>query len=299
MFSFLPAPIRGGIAFLLLVINTLFWCIPLLALALLKLILPIPAWRAAISKGLIWVAQNWISGNGVTASLLHKYQWDIQEVADLSRKNWYLVVSNHQSWVDIFVLQSAFNRRIPFLKFFIKQELIWIPVIGLAWWALDFPFIKRYSKEYLRKHPKKRGKDLETTRKACEKFQTMPISVMNFMEGTRFSMKKHGRQQSPYQHLLRPKAGGIALVLDAMGDIIQTMLNVTIIYPNGSPTFWDYLSGRAQNVIVRVEQSPISAHLAQGDYMNDPEFKVEFQDWVNTLWQEKDALINKTVESGD
>ena len=295
MLSFLPAPVRGGVAFLLLILNTLFWCALLLGLALVKLIVPIPSWRAALTKTLIWLAENWISGNKATAVLLHKNQWDTPDLTDLNRDEWYLVVSNHQSWVDILVLQSVFNRRIPFLKFFIKQGLIWIPVIGLAWWALDFPFIKRYSKTYLQKHPEKRGKDLEATRRACEKFKTTPISVMNFLEGTRFTPEKHGRQQSPYQHLLRPKAGGIALVLDAMGDIIHTMLNVTIIYPDGRPTFWDYLSGRVQNVIVRVEKAPIPARLSQGDYMNDAAFKTEFQEWVNTLWQEKDDLITELL----
>lgn len=291
MLSFLPAPVRGGIAFLLLILNTLFWCIPLLALALVKLIAPVPAWRTALTKTLIWIAENWISGNKGTAVLLHKYQWDIQGVEDLNRDEWYLVVSNHQSWVDILVLQSVFNRRIPFLKFFIKQELIWVPVIGLAWWALDFPFLKRYSKAYLEKHPEKQGQDLEATRQACEKFKTTPISVMNFLEGTRFTTEKHGRQQSPHRHLLRPKAGGIALVLDAMGDIIQTMLNVTIVYPDGRPTFWDYLSGRTQNVIVRVEKSPLPPQLSSGDYMNNAAFKTEFQAWVNAVWQEKDDVI--------
>lgn len=296
MFSFLPAPIRGGIAFLLLILNTLFWCIPLLLIALVKLLVPIPSWRTGLTKTLIWIAENWISGNKATAVLLHQNKWQTPDLANLNRDEWYLVVSNHQSWVDILVLQSLFNRRIPFLKFFIKQELIWVPVIGLAWWALDFPFLKRYSKTYLQKHPEKRGQDLEATRKACEKFQTTPISVMNFLEGTRFTPEKHGRQQSPYRHLLRPKAGGIALVLDAMGNTIQTMLNVTIIYPDGIPTFWDYLSGRAQNIIVHVDKAPIPTHVSQGDYMNDAEFKVEFQNWVNTIWQEKDELIAASLK---
>ncbi len=295
MLSFLPIPVRGVIALLLLIINTLFWSVLLLLLTLFKLILPITAVRTALTKALIWIAENWISGHKAIASLLHKHRWDVQGVEDLSLDDWYLVISNHQSWADIFVLQSIFNRRIPFLKFFIKQELIWVPVIGLAWWALDFPFIKRYSKEYLQKHPEKRGQDLEATRKACRKFLTTPISVMNFLEGTRFTDEKYGRQQSPYQHLLRPKAGGIALVLNAMGSAIQTMLNVTIVYPDGIPTFWDYLSGRTPNIIVRVEKSAIPPHFVQGDYMNDPEFKIEFQNWINALWQEKDDLIDQLI----
>ena len=158
MLSFLPAPVRGGVAFLLLILNTLFWCALLLGLALVKLIVPIPSWRAALTKTLIWLAENWISGNKATAVLLHKNQWDTPDLTDLNRDEWYLVVSNHQSWVDILVLQSVFNRRIPFLKFFIKQGLIWIPVIGLAWWALDFPSSSAIPKPIYKNIPKNGAK---------------------------------------------------------------------------------------------------------------------------------------------
>ena len=118
----------------------------------------------------------------------------------LARHEWYLMTSNHQSWADILVLQKVTNRRVPSLKFFLKQELIWVPLLGLAWWALDFPFMKRYSRAQLEKRPELKGKDMETTRKACEKYAHYPVSVMNFFEGTRFTEEKHRQQNSPYRH---------------------------------------------------------------------------------------------------
>ena len=195
--------------------------------------------------------------------------------------------------MDIFVLQRWLTGRIPLLKFFLKQELIWVPIMGLAWWALDFPFMRRHSEEYLKKHPEMRGKDLETTRAACEKFAQIPTSVMNFLEGTRFTPGKQQRQQSPFRHLLKPKAGGIALALNAMGDKFDRFLNVTIVYPDAIPTFWEFLCGKVKRVIVHIEQLPIPQEFIRGDYAQDPQFRANFQLWVQQLWQEKDALIDR------
>jgi 1-acyl-sn-glycerol-3-phosphate acyltransferase len=193
--------------------------------------------------------------------------------------------------VDILVLQHLLNRRIPLLKFFLKQQLIWVPVMGLAWWALEFPFMRRHTEEYLKKHPEMRGKDQETTRKACEKYALIPTSVMNFLEGTRFTPAKHAKQQSPYRHLLKPKAGGMALALNAMGDKFQAILDVTIVYPDGPISFADFLSGKLRRVIVRVCRLPVPQHLMSGDYTQDPAFREAFSQWVQQLWREKDAQI--------
>ena len=148
----------------------------------------------------------------------------------LNPKGYYLVTANHQSWADILLMQHLLNRKIPLMKFFLKQELIYVPVIGLCWWALDFPFMKRHSKAYLKKHPEKHGKDLESTLKACEKFKTMPVSIVNYLEGTRFTEAKHNKQQSPFKHLLKPRAGGISYVIGALGEQVRTLLNITIVY---------------------------------------------------------------------
>ncbi|HTO19415.1 MAG TPA: acyltransferase [Pseudomonas sp.] len=293
MLSFLPATLRGIIAGLILALNTLICCWPLFALSLLKLLLPIPVAQRALRHGMHWIAESWMAINSFWMDLVCRTRWDVQGRDLVDMRQSYLVSSNHQSWADILVLQYQFNRRMPILKFFLKQELIWVPVIGLCWWALEFPFMKRYSKEYLRKYPHKQGQDLATTRKACERYKTNPVSVFNFLEGTRFTPAKHDQQQSPFQHLLKPKAGGIAFVLDAMGEQLESMVDVTIHYPAGRPTFWDLLSGRIPQVVMRVRKREIPAQFIGRSYDSDPEYRLAFQQWVNQLWQEKDAELEQ------
>lgn len=291
MLNSLPPLLVGLIACLLLLLNILFWVPLLLVFALLKLLIPARLMRLLIDPILLHIAEAWIAGNSAWMRLTQRTQWDVQGIEGLKYQNWYMVNCNHQSWVDILVLQHVFNRRIPLLKFFLKQQLIWVPVMGLAWWALEFPFMRRHSEEFLKKHPEMRGKDQATTRKACAKFALIPTSVMNFLEGTRFTRAKHERQQSPYRHLLKPKAGGLALALNAMGGKFQAILDVTIVYPEGTPNFWQFLKGKLRRVIVRVRLLPIPQQLAQADYANDPAVRATFQQWVHQLWLDKDAQI--------
>lgn len=287
----MPALFTGVIASLLLVANTLFWAPLLLLFALCKLLMPSAALRKPFSKLVDGCANGWISCNSGWMKLTQKMDWQIRTPANLSTQQWYFVVSNHQSWVDILVLQHVLNGRVPLLKFFLKQELIWVPIMGMAWWALDFPFMKRYSKAYLDKHPEKRGQDLETTRKSCEKFQTIPTSVMNFLEGTRFTQAKHDQQKSAYRHLLQPKSGGMAFALSVMGGRFNSLLDVTIHYPDGIPTFWQFLQGQMPRCQVVIDEKVIPTELLEGDYQNDSDYRTRFQLWVQTLWQEKDELL--------
>lgn len=283
--------ITAIIASSLLFINVIFWCSFLFILTPIKFILPEIAVRKLMDPIFSVIAGIWISGNSGWMKLTQNTRWDVELPSSLDPKGWYFVSSNHQSWVDIFVLQHVLNGKIPFLKFFLKQELIRVPIMGQAWWALDFPFMKRFSKSYLEKHPEMKGKDIETTQKACEKFKYMPTSVMNFFEGTRFTESKHAKQNSPYKHLLNPKSGGFAFALSAMGDKFQSLLDCTIVYPGGIPTFADFMQGKVPEVIVRIREVPIPAEFSQGDYENDAEFKARFQTWVSDLWIEKDKEI--------
>ena len=292
MLSFLPPPARGAIALLLLVLNTLFWCTLLLALSLVKLALPVAAVRLRIDPVLNGIAMLWIACNSGWMGLTQRTHWDVEGLGELAYRGWYLVNCNHQSWVDIFVLQHLLNRRIPMLKFFLKQQLIYVPVIGLAWWALDFPFMRRHSAAALQKHPELRQQDRETTRLACEKFAIVPTSVMNFAEGTRFTPAKHRRQASPYRHLLKPKAGALALALNAMGGKFHSLIDATIVYPDGAPGFWDFLCGRVARVVVRFRRLPIEPEFCTGDYEQDVDFRNRFQAWLAQLWSEKDQQFD-------
>jgi 1-acyl-sn-glycerol-3-phosphate acyltransferase len=295
MLNFLPAPVVGTIAAVLLAVNALVWVPVLLFVSVLKLLLPIPVVQRGLARVALWIAEAWIACNSGWMALTQRTAWDVEGLEGLDYHSWYLVSCNHQSWVDILVLQHLLNRRIPLLKFFIKRQLIWVPVMGLAWWALEFPFMRRHSEEYLRLHPEMRGKDQETTRQACERFALIPTSVMNFVEGTRFTPAKHARQGSPYRHLLKPKAGGMAMALNAMGSKFQSVLDVTIVYPAGAPTFWHFLCGRLRRVIVRVQPLPVPRDLAEGDYAGDPAVREAFQRWVQQMWRDKDAAIDRLL----
>ena len=297
MLGFLPPPARGAIAALLLLLNTLFWIGPLLALALVRLVLPFKAVRRRIDPGLNAIATTWIAGNSGWMRLTQRTTWDVQGVDDLAYHGWYLVNSNHQGAVDIFVLQHVLNRRIPLLKFFIKQQLIYVPIMGLAWWALDFPFMKRHTAAELQRNPALREQDRETTRRACEKFALVPTSVMNFAEGTRFTPAKHAAQGSPYRHLLKPRTGALALALHAMGRQFNALLDVTLAYPDGVPTLWQFMCGRGTRVVMRVRQLPIPIAFCDGDYEGDPAFRDALHAWLHGLWTEKDLELDKLLHT--
>ena len=295
MLGFLPAPVRGVIMALLLIVNTLFWAVPVYVMIFVKLLTPRGPVRDGVSRITAALAQHWAMVNVWLVDTLLPMRWDLRIDAETSPQGQYLVCANHQTWNDILVLIKTFGRKAPFFKFFIKQELIWVPVLGLAWWGLDYPFMKRYSKEALEKNPGLRGKDLETTRAACEKYRNQPAMILNFLEGTRFTAAKHAHTGSPYMHLLKPKSGGFAFTLSALGEKLNSLLDVTIVYPEGAMGFWDFLAGRVRHVVVEVRQLTIPHELYVGDYENDPEFRTRFQSWIGELWAAKDRRIGELL----
>lgn len=283
--------LTGCFVTLLLLLNTLVLIGPLMIFALLKLISP-ERLRDYNSWAVIWIAETWAEIDKLIFALCIPTRWDVRGGEGLRLDTSYLVISNHQSWVDIPALIQTLNRRTPFFKFFLKKELIWVPFLGLAWWALDYPFMKRYSKAFLAKHPQLQGKDLEITRAACELFKRQPVTVVNYLEGTRFTAAKQAQQGSPYKYLLRPKAGGVAFVLAAMGAQIDAILDVTVVYPQAKiPGFWDLISGNVPKVIIDIRTRELDPTLCQGDYENDPVFRLKVQNWVNQLWSDKDQRI--------
>lgn len=291
MSGFLPGPARGALALVLFTLNTIFWTVPLLLFHLLKLAIPRRGWRGFWGRLQNRIGTAWISFNNGTLALTSPVRWDVEGVVGLDRNQWYLVIANHRSWVDILVLQKIFNGKIPFLKFFLKRELFWVPFLGLAWWALDYPFLARSAMA---------SKDLEVIQKAAEKFRILPVSVMNFVEGTRFTPEKHEKQRSPYDHLLKPKPGGMTFLLSSMREEVRMVLDVTIAYPGGTPTLWDFLCGKAEEIRVRVKEIPVTDELV-GDFGKDKAFRRHFTSWQKELWEEKDrelgGLLGRTTEA--
>lgn len=298
MLSFLPSYVKGCCSFLLYTVNSILLCLPIFLIAGIKFFIRIPFVTDLCAKSLISIASLWISINDFNIHLFNKIEFDVRGLEQLEKKQWYLVLSNHQSWVDILVLQKILNRRIPMLKFFLKKELIWIPFLGLAWWALDFPFMKRYSKKFIERNPHLRGKDFEKTRRACEKFKRTPVSIMNFVEGTRFTKEKRALSKGNFKNLLQPKAGGVAFVLGSMGEFLHKIIDVTIVYPGSSPTLWEFMSGKTKKVIVDIEVMPVTDSLI-GNFFTDKDFRDKFCARLNAFWEAKDHKIKSLLKESN
>ncbi len=288
----MPAFLRIAFSASLVCLNTLLHTPVLFAITLVKLVTPWRSLRTRLTGVLTGIAESWIAVNSALIAWLTPTHIELHGDPQLDPQGRYLVLCNHRSWCDIPVLQSVFNRRIPLLRFFLKQQLRWVPILGLAWWALDFPFMQRHSRAKLLRNPKLRTQDLEATRKACEKFASIPVSIMNFVEGTRFTPAKHQQQKPPFQYLLRPRAGGVGAVLDAMGDKLQSILDVTLVYCDPRPSMSALLAGRLRRIEVHVRSIPIPADLMNGgDYEADGHYRSRCQRWINELWASKDALL--------
>ncbi|XKF16808.1 1-acyl-sn-glycerol-3-phosphate acyltransferase [Halomonas sp. BLK-85] len=285
--------IKGVTSLLMICVITLVLGIPLVCLSLLKLLAPTQKARSLILQGMNRITLTWIDAN--LWWMRHWLKTPLtEEVPDqLGDGQWWLIISNHRSWIDIFVLFMALHRRISMPRFFVKRALLWIPVIGQAFWALEFPVMRRYSREQMAKNPKLADIDRRATQRMCERAKDFPISIVIYAEGTRFTPSKREQQQSPYRHLLRPKAGGIAQVLTLMGDQLSGILDVTVSYANPSPTFWGFLCGTEQAITLTVRRLEVPKWMLDTQYHAQPQDKERFHQWINALWQEKDALLDK------
>jgi len=297
MFSILlPGPLVGIIKFAAMFAVLLFWFALMLPGLLLKLVPYAPLQRAA-SRYCVGIALQWVASNHLLYRFLHPMQWELDIRGALEPGKSYLLISNHQSWADILVLFDAFHARTPFLRFFLKKELIFVPIIGLVCWAMDFPFMKRHSKEAIAANPALRQQDLETTRRACEIYRTEPVTVVNFIEGTRYTPAKRMATGSPFRHLLRPKSAGLSFTLNAMGEQFAGIIDVTIAYQptTRSGLVWSWLCGEQDQLAMHVDVLPVPAEMIQGNYDSDAEYRARFQGWINALWQRKDARLERML----
>lgn len=285
----LVSNLRGAMNIILLLLILLFWFSPFPPIILVRALTPHDGARRRLSRVLVRLAELWAITSIRVLNKTTGVRWEVHSDATLLRTRSYLLLSNHVSWTDIFAVLHTLVGRIPFPRFFIKQELIWLPMIGQAAWALDFPFMKRYSREFLKKHPEKRGEDLEATRRACDRFRGSPVSIINYAEGTRFTPAKHRAQGSPFRNLLQPRVGGAAFVLSAMGDCLDAVLDITVAYPGEYTSWWDYISGRVDRIVVVIRELPIPSYSSDRDVGTLS--RDEFKGWFYRIWSEKDAII--------
>lgn len=270
--------------------STFFHGPPVLALGLTKLLKQ----SRKVDETNIQITNSWLSvNNWLIDHVLPNTQWDISidEDLQLSMQGRYLMTCNHQSWVDTTVNQYFGLTRMPLTRFFTKWELIFIPFVGQAFKILGFPMMKRHSKAQIAKKPELKDRDMEEARKACQQLLSQPFTLLNYLEGTRFTQEKHDQQQSPYQHLLKPKAGGLALALNILGDKIDALVDMTIVYPDGVPGYSEFWLGEVPRIAVNLRKINIPDWVLGGNYEDDAEYRERFQQWVHELWLEKDQLI--------
>jgi 1-acyl-sn-glycerol-3-phosphate acyltransferase len=290
MLGFLPAPIIGVIGLLLYLLNLIFWVIILFASAAVHYLMPTVNLRRKTYQLMQALPAHWIDGHNWIIRWTTQIDWQIEGLEGLSANNWYFLIANHQSWADIVILEKVFNRRIPTLKFFLKKALIWLPFAGQACWLLDFPFMERPNKSYLKKHPELKGKDSQAVRIACEKFKQSPTTIINFLEGTRWDTLKQKSQASTYSHLLRPKSTGLATALSALEGYVKYLIDVTIIYSDSENIAWDFLCGRIKKITVKIRVLPVPEPFLK-NFIEDRNARAKFQQWINQIWHEKNQLI--------
>ena len=271
--------------------STFFHGPPVLALGLTKLFKK----SKKVDETNINITNSWLSvNNRLIDHVLPETQWDItvDENLDLNMQGRYLMTCNHQSWVDTTVNQYFGLTRMPLTRFFTKWELIFIPFVGQAFKILGFPMMKRHTKEQIAKNPELKTRDMEEARKACEQLLSQPFTLLNYLEGTRFTPEKHAQQQSPFTNLLKPKAGGLALALSILGDKIDALVDMTIVYPDGAPGYGEFWLGEVPRIAVNMRKIEIPEWVLGGNYEDDAEYRERFQNWVDDLWTEKDQLIS-------
>ncbi|TAM10820.1 MAG: acyltransferase [Nevskiaceae bacterium] len=273
----------------------------LLPFIALKLLVPVPAVQRFMVRRMNWVGRClWRWGNDLAFRLALGARRDIRfEGPRPTLDRSWLLVSNHRSWVDIPLLVDAVCPSAPFARFFLKRQLLWVPIVGQACWAFDMPFMKRHTKSEIAANPVLADDDMNATRRACERFRTQPVTVVNFVEGTRFTVAKRDAKKSPYQHLLRPKSGGLAFAVGAMGGQFAGVIDVTLAYRHTrrSP-LWGFLCGDQRGMRITVVVSPLPALLLHGDYHSDAAYRMRFQAWLNGLWQAKEARIEAFLAEG-
>ena len=228
----------------------------------------------------------------ITAALkiLHKIEWDFQMPEDVNTDTWYIAMSNHQSWADIFILLAAGHQKIPLLKFFMKKELQWIPIIYLVHKTVDMPFLNRHSRAQIQSNPELKKVDFENAKIAAKRFSRNPSTAFSFAEGTRFTGQKHAEQESPYTNLLKPKVGALAIALSGMPKV-NTLVDFTVVYASKKRSTWDFLCGDLSKAKVVAKTYSLPENLKNRSFEEEDDYRRDFQTFVDAIWLEKEQVI--------
>tara|TARA_B100000767_G_C19743911_1_gene527550 strand:+ start:589 stop:1467 length:879 start_codon:yes stop_codon:yes gene_type:complete len=284
--------IIGLITFIFIIVELVIGFGTLALFNIPRALFPTKAFKIYISKLSNKIGELTVYGLKLIMLFMHGDKIKIIDNQEYDLSKWYMAMSNHQSWADIFILLVVANHKLPLLKFFMKKELAWIPFVFLANKTLNMPFVNRHSKNELERNPSLRFKDYENTLKACKRFQRAPSTIFSYAEGTRFTKEKYTQQCSPYKNLLIPRIGGMATALSAMPNI-NTLVDFSLVYKSKERGAWSFLKGEMNDVKVVINRHPIPQNLVNKNYSNDEEYRNNFKIWIEEIWQEKDKEIER------
>ncbi len=286
---------RASLSLVYITLNLLFWILPLMILALLKLVIPLPALRGLIYKAMILMYSVAVWIDHFLLVVLLGINLEVSGLEDIEHNKNYLVVSNHQSWADILILQSLLNKRAALIKFIVKQELIYLPLVGLICWAYEYPFVKRQSMKSTDPRQTDRKSDLGTINKRFRDLgrKGHTTAIVNFVEGTRFNPLKSKRVASPYRHLMKPRAGGLTHILQTFGSQFDYLLDITLVYHTQPPVFWSLLGGSCKSVRIEIRKVPMKDLLKTISKSDSTPDYHQVSEWLKTFWEEKDQKIDQ------
>ena len=284
--------IVGLITFLLILVELIIGFGTLAIINIPRGIIPIKIFKIYLAKISNIIGDLTVYGLKLIMLLMHGNNISIVNNQEFDRNEWYMAMSNHQSWADIFILLVAANYKLPLLKFFMKKELWWIPFVFLANKTLNMPFVNRHSKKEIEQNPYLRNQDYENTLKSCKRFLRTPSTIFSYAEGTRFTDEKHAQQGSQYNNLLGPKIGGMATALSSIPGI-NTLVDYTVVYKSKKRDAWSFLKGDMKHVKVLVTKYKIPDNLKNRNYANDKDYRDEFKNWIESIWAVKDKKIEE------
>lgn len=196
-----------------------------------------------------------------------------------------VILPNHQTMADVMVLlcYGRRARRIGDLKWFVKDPVKWVPGPGWGMKLLDCIYVKR---DWAR--------DQEEIHRLFDKFveERIPISLVTFLEGTRFTPKKHTaavefaeeRGLPVPRNTLVPRTKGFVATMEGLRSHLAAVHDVTIVYPHGVPTLLDCFTGKLRRVDIHVRRHPVGTL---------PDGEEALASWVRDVFVQKDQLIDE------
>jgi 1-acyl-sn-glycerol-3-phosphate acyltransferase len=277
--------------------NLAFWIIPLLVLTGLKFLVTNTKAQDYLYRAMLWLYRRAVGVDHFLLNCILAIDFEISGLPLLNKNNNYLVISNHRSWADILVLQSLLVRGAPIIKFIVKREILMLPLVGWICWAYEYPFVSRHTLKFKKQTGRNNKSDLHSLNQRLANLKNHPSSIINFVEGTRYTTLKNGQEESSLANLLPPKVGGLTYILQTFGTQLDYLLDCTIAYDCEEPIFWNLLGKQSQKVKVEVQQIPISNLLP---IITSEKGSISYEqtsEWLNDLWEQKDQKLICLLEA--